>query len=329
MGKERILAIGTSAGGVEALSRLVAKLPNDLNAAVLIVLHLPENATSVLPEILSRRGNLKAKRGEDGERIRTGQIYVAPPGKHMVVHDGRLHLVVGPRENGNRPAIDPLFRTVARSHGPAAIGLLLTGLLDDGTIGMAAIKRFGGITIAQDPHDAMFGDMPRNAIQTVGVDYVLSLEEIGPKIRELVEQPVPWEKEIDMPDQTELNLSELEDLENTGRPSPFVCPECQGTLFELYEDGISHYCCRVGHSYLQESLAQEQEEVLEAALWTALRAVKEHNALLERMATRAESKGFQISARNFRSKIDEGKSQMELLSRALGLTRGRHAPSEV
>jgi two-component system chemotaxis response regulator CheB len=323
-----IVVLGASAGGVEALSRLVSALPADFPAAIFVVIHFPESSISALPSILSRRGPLKAKHALDGERIEQGTIYVAPPGRHMLLGQDRIRLVVGPRENGNRPAIDPLFRTAARAYGPSVIGVLLTGMLDDGTIGMSAIKRHGGVTIVQDPADAMFGDMPRNALQLVNVEYVLPLDRIAPTLAELVGRETPaWEEE-DVPDQTEMDLAALQDLEGNGRPSAFVCPECKGTLFELAEDGLLHYRCRVGHTYMPDTLESEQTGVLEAALWTAFRAVKEHNALLERMISRAEARGFDASARAFRARLNEGQERISLLSRALGLSRRETAPDE-
>lgn len=315
------VVVGASAGGVEALSKLVSQLPENFPAALLIVIHFPESATSLLPSILSRQGPLPAKHAEDGEQLKAGRIYIAPPGKHMLVMADKIRLVVGPKENNNRPAIDPLFRTAARTCGPSVVGVILTGLLDDGTPGMAAIKQRGGITIAQDPDDALFADMPRNAIQNVDVDYILPLSRIGPKLAEIAGCEVPdWESEFTI-DPTEMTLQELQSLESRGRPSAFVCPECHGTLFELTEDGIFHYRCRVGHSYLPETLASQQEGGIEAALWTALRALKEHNSLLARMVVRMEQRGVPKAAETYRQRLAEGDARIALLANVLGLER--------
>ena len=315
------IVVGASAGGVEALSRLIGMLPEDLPAAIFVVLHFPESSTSVLPTILSRRGALPAAHAQDGERPEPGRIYCAPPGRHMLLHGDAIRLVAGPKENGNRPAIDPLFRTAAHSRGNRVLSVLLSGLLDDGTMGTWAVRRRGGGTFCQDPEEALFGDMARNAIEHGGVDHVLTLEALAREFVRLAGQPVPECEIIEMPDPTEMNLSELERLERRGQPSVFVCPECKGTLFEVTEENTPHYRCRVGHSYLAESLSSEQESVLEAALWTALRAIEEHNDLLQKMHRRSEERGFGVTARNYRAKIEEGAHRMELLRTVLGLPR--------
>jgi two-component system chemotaxis response regulator CheB len=313
--------VGASAGGVEAVSRLVSQLPADLQAAVLVVVHFPESATSVLPAILNRSGPLTAQHAEDGEVPEPGKIYVAPPGRHMLLHGDVIRLVVGPKENGNRPAIDPLFRTAARSRRNRVIGVLLSGLLDDGTMGQWAVRRHGGATLCQDPDEATFGDMPRNAIESGAVETILNLQELAQNIARRSGQSVSELTGEVMPDATEMTLEELRKLEKAGEPSIFVCPECQGTLFQVKEENVTHYRCHVGHSYLAESLSSSQEVKLEAALWTALRALKEHNELLQRMLARAETQGLEITAKGYRRKVEYGNHQMDLLRHVLGLAR--------
>lgn len=321
MPKIDTIVVGGSAGSVEALSRLVSLLPADLPAALIVVVHFPESSTSVLPDILSRNGSLPAKHAEDGELIVNGCIYVARPGHHLLVRGDCTAVVVGPKENGNRPAIDPLFRTAAQARGNRVVGVLLSGLLDDGTMGMWSIRRHGGRNVVQDPEEALFGDMPRSAIDHGAAERALPLEEIGSFLVDLAGQEVdeiPTDQGVDP---TEMNLSELSDLERRGRPSAFVCPECSGTLFELSEDGVPHYRCRVGHSYMAESLSASQEGQLEAALWTAVRAVEEHNDLLATMLQRAQARGFELTAKSYRAKLEEGNFRMEILRQALGLPR--------
>ena len=323
------IVIGASAGGVEALSRLVALLPKDLPATVLVVVHFPERSTSVLPNILSRNGPLPALHAEDGLAPLPGTIYCAPPGRHLLLRDDRICLVNGPKENGNRPAIDPLFRSAAHARRNRVVSVLLSGLLDDGTMGSWAVRRQGGVTICQSPDDALFGDMPRHAIEAGSATYVLPLAEIGSALARLAGTEVsdlPGEKA--MLDPTEMSLQQLADFEKRGRPSHFVCPECTGTLFEFAEEGVMHYRCRVGHSYLPDSLAANQEGVLEAALWTALRAIKEHNDLVQTMLHRAEAKGFEITAKAYRSKLEEGAHRMRLLGHVLGLGHSNPSPGE-
>ncbi|RYG34686.1 chemotaxis protein CheB, partial [bacterium] len=319
------IVIGASAGGVEAISTVIAGLPSDLPAAVFVVLHVPEGSPSMMPAILNRQGALAASHPHDQEPMEMGRIYVARPGYHMLLKRDTIRLVAGPKENGNRPAIDPLFRTAARSRGPSVVGVLLTGMLDDGTLGMNSVRQHGGITIAQDPETAYFGDMPRNAIRAGAAHHVLPLEEIASRLVQLVTQPneTDWEA-YDYLDATEMTLDQLRNLETQGRPSPFVCPECSGTLFELQEDGYTYYRCHVGHAYSVETLDAKQEEGLEAAMWTALRAIEEHNMLLHRLLERSEGRGMAISVANYRSRLAEGAQKAAIIRNALETQQEPH-----
>jgi two-component system chemotaxis response regulator CheB len=186
-----IVVVGASAGGVEALVGLVSKLPPDLPAVVLVVLHVPGRAPSALPRILRRAGGLVARHAHHEERMEKGRVYVAPPDRHMLVQDGRLHLSTGPRENGNRPAIDPLFRTAARAYGRRVVGVVLSGVLDDGTSGLAAVKEHGGLTVAQDPAEARYPDMPTHAAAAIAIDHVLTVPEIGELLARVATEALP------------------------------------------------------------------------------------------------------------------------------------------
>jgi two-component system chemotaxis response regulator CheB len=177
MAKHDVVVIGASAGGVEAISRVVAGLPRVLRASVLVVLHI-SRGRSLLPEILTRAGRLPAAHPTDGEPLRYGRIYVAPPDRHLVVMSGVVRIVHTASENGVRPAVDPLFRSAARAYGSRVIGVVLTGALDDGTAGIAAIKEAGGVTSAQDPEEAFASSMPRSAIVSGMIDHVLALDDI-------------------------------------------------------------------------------------------------------------------------------------------------------
>lgn len=326
MPKVDTVVIGASAGGVEAMSRLVALLPKDFPATVLVVVHFPQSSSSVLPAILSRNGPLPAYHAEEGMEPLPGHIYCAPPGRHLLLRNDRLALVNGPKENGNRPAIDPLFRTVAHARHNRVVSVLLSGLLDDGTMGSWSVQRQGGYVICQDPEDALFGDMPRHAVEAGACNEILPLEAIGAALSRLVGRTVPeFPREREMPDPTEMSLGELARLEERGQPSPFVCPECNGTLFELAEEGVPHYRCRVGHSYLSESLAANKEGALEAALWTALRSIEEHQDLLRTMYDRAIARDHALTARGYRAKLEETAHRLELLRSVLGLG---HAPAD-
>lgn len=185
-----VIVIGASAGGVEALSKLVAGLPADLPAALFVVVHIPSEATSVLPRILSRAGPLPAVHVRDGLPIQDGRIYVAPPDYHLLLRSGHVRVVRGPREHGHRPAVDPLFRSAAHYGGPRTVGVILSGVLDDGTSGLQVLKAHGGVAVVQDPDDAFYDGMPRSAVENVDVDHVLPLAEIAPVLARLAHAPV-------------------------------------------------------------------------------------------------------------------------------------------
>ncbi|HEU4648916.1 MAG TPA: chemotaxis protein CheB [Gemmatimonadales bacterium] len=291
---DQLVVIGGSAGAVEALAHIVRGLPPDLAAAVAVVVHFPETTTSILPNILRRSGSLPAAHATDGEAIRPGQIYVAPPGHHLLVADGHFRLSRGPRENGARPAVDPLFRSAAQALGPQVIGLVLTGNLDDGTLGLAAIQQCGGTTIAQDPATANFPGMPASAIAHVPVDYVVPLDAIAAQITALV-AAAPKEEAMS-PESTggDAPLGYVPKPDN--QASGFTCPECHGALWEQQDGSLVHYECRVGHAYSAESLLSEHADDLEEALWSAYRTLLEHAAIARRLAEAAAHAGHKRSA---------------------------------
>lgn len=185
-----VVAVGASAGGVEALRALVAGLPPDYPGAVLVVLHVPRGSPSALPAILSRSGPLPAGTAVDGEDLRSGRVYVAPNDHHLLLLDGRIRLTRGPAENGHRPAADPLFRSAARTYGPGVVGVVLSGTRVDGAAGLAAIAAHGGMTVVQDPADAQRSGMPQAAMEHMTPDHVLPAAKIGGLLAGLAVQPV-------------------------------------------------------------------------------------------------------------------------------------------
>jgi len=321
--ERNIIVIGCSGGGVEALQRLVAPLPRNFPAAIFVVLHLSPESTSVLPLILSRAGHLPALHPRNGEPIRAGRIYVAPPDNHLLLEDGRVRVAHGPRENRHRPAIDPLFRSAARWYGPRVIGVVLTGSLDDGAAGLLSIKKRRGVAVVQDPSDALFPDMPRSALEHVDVDYVAPLDRIPELLQQLVGVQVPengagkssrLKKETDS---AELNMDAIEDENRPGSPSPFACPECGGVLWEQDGEEILRFRCRVGHAYTAGSLSLEQSEAVEGALWAAMRALEEGASLARRMAQKA-AKGKSESLENrYRQRAETKMQQAEVLRRII------------
>lgn len=323
-----IIVIGASAGGVEAISAVVAQLPRDLRAVVLVVLHV-SRGRSVLPEILTRAGRLPAIHPNDGDRLEYGRIYVAPPDHHLTVESGKARVVHGPTENGCRPAIDPLFRSAARVYGPRVIGIVLTGALDDGTAGLAAIKEAGGLAVIQDPDEAFASSMPRSAAAFVAVDHVVPVGEIGLLIAGLTREEAglhPAHTGAHMvamePDLGQPSLA-LKESDRPGKVSVFTCPECHGTLWEAEHGGIVRYRCRVGHVYSAESMLAAQTDSVDRALWTALRSMEERAALTHRLAERARARKHHWVARAFdeRAKAADGHASVirELLVARAGL----------
>lgn len=314
-----IIVIGASAGGVEALTQLVKHLPPKLSAAIFVVLHFPSNSSSVLPKILNRSGPLKACQPTDGEAIQHGRIYVAPPDYHLLVKRGYIHLASGPRENGHRPAIDPLFRTAARYYGRRTVAVVLSGNLDDGTAGLQAVKQQGGIAVVQDPEEALFPGMPRSAIENVKVDYILSLSAIPSLLVRFAQEPVEEEAEPvtgDMEiesDIAELDMAALQKYERPGTPSGFACPECGGALWELHEGEMMRFRCRTGHAFSPQTLLAEQSEALETALWTAFRALEEKAALAHRMFEGARNGNRPRSAARFEAQAEEAKQNATII----------------
>ena len=326
-----IIVIAASAGGVEALSQIVAGLPPRLPAAVFAVVHFPSHATSLLPQILQRHGRLPAVHPEDGTAIRHGVIYVAPPNRHLTVHADQVKLTRGPRENGHRPAADPLFRSAARAYGKRVIGVVLTGNLDDGTAGLAAVARHGGVTVVQDPHEALYGGMPASAVANVAVDHVLPLAAIPALLLELVDTPADGDGEAmdgepsmngDARDEVEVEIAELDPGglradERPGTPSGYTCPECHGVLWEIEDGELVRYRCRVGHAYGAETLLAEQAASVEGALWTALQSLKERAAMGRRMMRRMEERGSRRSAALFRAQAEDADRRAEIIRRVL------------
>jgi two-component system, chemotaxis family, protein-glutamate methylesterase/glutaminase len=187
----RLIAIGASAGGVEALISLVAGLPADLPAAVVVVLHLSADVPSHLAYILAKAGALPATEARDGDLLRPGRILVASPGHHLVVQQGRARLLDGGSVNWVKPAIDPLFQSAAREYGPRLVAVILTGMLNDGSAGLLAVRQEGGVAVVQDPKDAAHAEMPQSALDAAGADYCVPLEEMAPLLVELVHRPPP------------------------------------------------------------------------------------------------------------------------------------------
>jgi two-component system chemotaxis response regulator CheB len=303
-----VVVVGASSGGVEVLATLVSGLPEDLPAAVFIVLHVRPDAPSQLPAILNRAGRLPVAHAVDGEPIRRGRVYVAPPGLQTYLQRGRISVRRGPQENLHRPAVDPLFRTAAHHYGARVIGVVLSGALDDGSAGLLAIKRAGGIAVVQDPDDATVGGMPTNACAQVAVDHCVPSPLLPPLLVELVGSAAQPDLGAEVP---------LETFEEAGPSAPFLrseqqgseaalsCPECQGTLWQIKDGDTLRFRCRVGHAYSEGAIDRAQSESAERALWSALRALEERVALMRKLSSGARRRGHAAIAALFDERSEQ------------------------
>ena len=281
-----IIVIGTSAGGLEALDALIGQLPTDLPASIFIVQHMaPENTGGALLHRLSRHRAFGCKLAKDGESFKPGRIYIAPPDNHLLVKKDKVLVTKGARENRSRPGIDPLFRSAAVTHTSRVIGVLLTGMLDDGTAGLIAIKKCGGITVVQDPKDAAYPGMPQSALNSLKVDYCVPISEMGRLLETLTQERPGKSKPIpkDVRSEAEIAervLSDVAEVNALGKQVPYNCPNCGGVLWEMDSPDVSRYRCHTGHSFTIPALLESQSEKIEETLWISLRMFEERKNLL-------------------------------------------------
>jgi len=313
-----VVAVGASAGGVEALTQFAAGLPPDLPYAVLVALHMPVGAPSVLARILDRNGPLPAARAVDGEPLQPGTIRVAVPNRHLLVADHRVALSEGPTENGHRPAINALFRSVAVSYGQRAVSVLLSGVLDDGTLGSAAVQSRGGTTIAQSPQEALFPSMPLNAIEAGVIDHEMAAIEVGGLLKQLADREFE-DREMEPDDRMQLEnriamarrFSTEFDTEELGPPSGYTCPDCNGSLISV-SDG--NYRCHVGHAWTADALLRARDSEVESAMWVAMRSLQEKAKLSRRLADQVNPG---ILSERYQAIADEAEHAMAILGSRL------------
>lgn len=320
-----VIVIGTSAGGLKALGAILSALPTNLNAMIFIVQHLAPDKPSILPEILADLSVLPASHPTDGESIQTGRIYVAPPDHHLLVNQGVMRVVRGPQENRFRPAIDTLFRSAARAYGPRVVGVVLTGYLDDGTVGLQAVKKRGGVAIVQDPKEAEYPSMAKSALQFVKVDHCLPLAEIPDLLVQLSKELAETEEEYPVTEEIEveakiaeqqLNTQEfLAHVEAIGTRTTYTCPECNGSIWQIGQDHPLRFRCHTGHSFTANVFLSEQTQNLENALWSAVRVMEEKVTLSRQMAAQMESYNLQSAA-------DKYKDHANSLDAEVSLVRG-------
>jgi len=306
----KIVAIGASQGGVEALHTLIPALPAEFPAAILIVVHVGAGP-SLLPSILNNVSRLPASHAKDGERIERGHIYVAPADHHLLVNDGRLELSRGPRENWTRPAVDPLFRSVAESYRENAIGVLLTGRLNDGTAGLYEIKRRGGLAIVQDPREAEAPSMPQSAADNVDIDFCLPLPELPGLLIHLVAQPA-----VGKPRHEEIGVSAMQHSdESLEHPIAQTCPECGGAMREEIRGTLIQFRCHIGHVMTAQILAAAQVEILDRDISSVLRMLNERVELCQDIAGKHAARGDAEAQAVWRRAAEEARNREEAIER--------------
>jgi two-component system chemotaxis response regulator CheB len=311
-----IVVVGASAGGVEALPKLTGELPQDFPGSVFVVLHLPAHAESFLPDIINRNGALRAVHPVDRQKVERGVIYVAPPDYHLWLQDSRVRVTAGPRINRHRPAVDALFESAAHVYKQRVIGVILTGSLGDGSAGLSMVKKCGGVTVVQDPNDALVSSMPTNALRAVKPDHILPLAKIPPLLARLAVAKIKF-RNIKCPRMRFFmdTCSERPDLmqRKVGAPSSVICPECGGPLWELRDGRVTKFRCLVGHSFSPESLLDGEREELERALWTSIKILEERSTLLKKLAVEAHESGHLRGQRTLKDRAAELEKHAEVI----------------
>ncbi|MDB5006859.1 MAG: Protein-glutamate methylesterase [Mucilaginibacter sp.] len=320
---KKIIVIGASAGGFNPIAQLVAGLRADEGIAVFVVLHLSKNSTgNVIIQHLQQRTSLICRIPEDGEPILNGHLYLAPPDHHMMVKPGFIRIHNGPEENRWRPSIDVLFRSAAANYGSHVMGIILTGLMDDGTSGMSAIKRSGGICIVQEPSEATYPDMPNSVLNTVEVDYQVPIADMAYIIADNLSRPaterlpIPQDVKIEA-EITEKMVSGIDRLKEIGTKSDFSCPDCGGILWKLNHEGTHRYRCYTGHAYTENVLNETQSKGVEESLWVSIRMLEERRNLLKLMSQHEKEAGHAAQSTKTQKRAEEAGVHIERLKAML------------
>ncbi len=325
-----LIVIGASAGGIPALTQLVAQLPRSLPAAVLVVQHLaPDSRGDFIVERLSSNTGLRCQVATDQAALEAGTLYLAPPDRHLLAKEDRVLVTKGPRENHYRPAVDALFRSAAVAYGPNVVGVVLTGMLHDGTAGLDFVKRCGGVAVVQDPTDAEFSSMPQSALSAVDIDHVVPLAQMGELLLHLVRQPhavlpghafIPPDLKLEATI-AERHMGSVEQVSQLGHQIPLTCPDCGGSLWEVEHGNVQRFRCHTGHAFTADALAECSRQALEETLWVALRMMEERKILLTSIASHEDS---QWQAKNAAERLDDIKGHINRL-REFMLSNERHA----
>jgi two-component system chemotaxis response regulator CheB len=327
MQSRNIIVIGASAGGFEALKKLVRNLPKDLQASIFIVWHMSPDVRGILPQILNREETVPAAHAVDGEAIEANRIYVAPPDHHLLVEEGRVRVTKGPKENRFRPAVDPLFRSAAYSYGARAIGVILSGALDDGTSGLWTIKHHGGTAVVQDPSDAEVPSMPENALREVDVDYSVPIAEMADLLVRLTKEETEISEVVmgengNEQTKTEINIAAEDNafergIMRFGELTPFTCPDCHGVLFKLRDGKRPRFRCHTGHAFSSDSLLTTVTESIEDSLWNAIRGIEESIMLLNHMGEHFSESNQTSLAMLYFQKAREASRRADIIRQAI------------
>lgn len=327
MVKQRaIVVIGTSAGGTALLPQLIKQFTPEMNIVVLLVIHLSKHADGELMAARLQRSTFyPCKIAKEGEIMKTRHIYIAKPDHHMLLKGNKILLGKGPMENRYRPSIDALFRSAAASHGARVIGIVLTGMLQDGATGMVAIRRAGGICIVQDPNEAEYPDMPEAVINQLQPDYSLPVSEMGQAISQVLKRKLKKRKAL-IPEDVikEARIAErvsigLDFVREIGGHSVYSCPDCGGGLWAIggKEESPRHYRCHVGHTFSTEGLLVGMQTATETALWTALRIIEERRDLLKGLQAKEKKNGGRRIAATYNKRMEELEQQISQLKKVL------------
>lgn len=324
MPKPDIIVIGASAGGLNPFKELVSQLPFDLPAAIFITWHISPNYPSMLPQILAQSSSLPVAHAVNGEPIQFGRIYVAPPDHHLLVESGFVRLSRGPRENRFRPAVDVLFRSAAWAYGRRAIGVVLSGSLDDGASGIYAIKERGGIAVVQDPSDALYPSMPMAAMKAIEVDYCVPIIEMGALLARLVDKELPEQEEKSVSERMDVEVSVAREnngfergIMKLGELSPYTCPECHGVLLQLKEGSLIRFRCHTGHAYSLNTLLAEVTQSIEETLWDGIRTIEASEMLMSHTAKHLREMNEHESADLLLQKAEDAKRRADLVRQAV------------
>jgi two-component system chemotaxis response regulator CheB len=317
-----VIAIGGSLGAIQAMKELCRGLPRDFAPALFMTIHVGAEGRDLLASILDAEAPIPITTAVDGEQIERGHGYVAPADHHLLVMDDVIRLGRGPRENLARPAIDPLFRSVGAAFGPRAIAVLLTGMLNDGSSGLADFKRCGGTTVVQNPLDAVASEMPRSALQASDIDYRAPIADMADLLVELSARepgpavPIPPDVRVEI----EIALGRRADTEilaEIADPVALSCPACGGVLSEIKQWPPVRFRCQVGHAYTAEVLASEKEGAVDEATRVALRIMEERLLLIRKLAEDARKSGRHAAAQSFEKRQEECDNYAGILRQAI------------